>query len=278
VDTNDYQELTRSLTASLEARSEVLGLVALGSMARMGIEPDSWSDHDFFVIVPPGLDERYRTDLSWIPNPAEIVLSFRETAHGLKVLYRNGHLLEFAVFTPEQLLCARINRYRILFERTPLAATLERLRDAGRVPESPESPESFVGSGAETVLLGKFLCNLVVGTGRFMRGEQLSAHLFVKSHALTHLLELCRRRSDSAVATVADNLPADNLDPFRRFECAFPGLAAEIHAALAMPVPAAAAVLMQLAVRVVGAGPGHQLFNAFETVRLFLEKTARASA
>lgn len=270
MEAKEYRELTDALEASLRARNEVLGLVALGSMARMGIEPDSWSDHDFFVIVPPGRDEQYRTDLSWIPRSSDIVLSFRETEHGLKVLYRCGHLLEFAVFTPEQLSCARINRYKILFERIPLKASLERLCDVCRTPDSSERGSA---GHVDVGLLGKFLCNLLVGVGRFRRGEQLSAHQFVKSYALSHLLTLIQTHTKAA-----EGATPDNLDPWRRFEQAYPGSAAKISVALAGSVPQAAEAFLQLAAQTAGVEPGHDLFGAFETIKAFLDDAARGIA
>ena len=49
-------------------------------------------------VTQDGTPERYRTDLQWLPDADTIGWWFRETAHGLKVLYRGGLLLEFAVF------------------------------------------------------------------------------------------------------------------------------------------------------------------------------------
>ena len=89
-----YDRLTERLREGLAADARVLGLVALGSMSGEPPAPDEWSDHDFFVITRPGEQERMRTDLSWLPDAGQIALSYRETAHGVKVLYRSAHLLE----------------------------------------------------------------------------------------------------------------------------------------------------------------------------------------
>jgi hypothetical protein len=56
-------------------------------MARRDYEPDRWSDHDFFVITTPGEQEAFRADPSWLPDRERIVLSYRETPHGVKALY-----------------------------------------------------------------------------------------------------------------------------------------------------------------------------------------------
>src|SRR4051794_18532702 len=103
----DYEAFTRNLTDALAADARVIGVVALGSMARSDYEPDEWSDHDFFVVARPDAAEAMRTDLTWLPDFGDVVLAARETAHGLKVIFRSGHLAELAVFTPEELSLAR---------------------------------------------------------------------------------------------------------------------------------------------------------------------------
>ena len=90
MDRAQYDAFTQRLHASLEADGRVLGLVAMGSMSGELPEADAYSDHDFFVVVRTGEQERMRTDLSWLPDAGEIVLAFRETAHGVKVVYRSG--------------------------------------------------------------------------------------------------------------------------------------------------------------------------------------------
>jgi hypothetical protein len=49
MDAEGYERFTGRLQDSLTADDRVLGLVALGSMARQDTQPDRWSDHDFFV-------------------------------------------------------------------------------------------------------------------------------------------------------------------------------------------------------------------------------------
>ena len=93
-----YQGFTRTLVRNLSLDARVEGLVALGSMAAQDVPPDRWSDHDFFVIVRSGHQVEFRQDLTWLPAADEILYHYQETRHGVKVLYRSGHLLEFAVF------------------------------------------------------------------------------------------------------------------------------------------------------------------------------------
>ncbi|WP_394840579.1 hypothetical protein LZC95_26115 [Pendulispora brunnea] len=226
----EYRAFTEALCQRVAAAPDALGLVALGSMSGQGAPADAWSDHDFFVIVPPGTQERWR-DSSWLPRAEDVVLSFRETAHGLKVVYRDGHLLEFAVFDPDEIALARVNRYRVLVDRADVEARMQAVQAA--TAAAPAQDDAH--------LVGQFLTQLLVGVARFRRGERLSAHRLVKVQALEHLLLLLARQRPSDVL--------DGLDPFRRVERAWPGLAQEIDTALTEPVDVAARSLLALARR-----------------------------
>lgn len=232
-----YAAFTDELLRRLSDDPRVLGLVALGSMAQTDYAPDRFSDHDFFVIAVPGEQEALRRDLSWLPRAADVVLSFRETAHGLKALYRDGHLVEFAVFTPEEIELARVNRYRVLFDRADVAAHMLRVAaaTAAGVRNSAPVPEHT---------FGLFLTHLLVGCGRHWRGEALSAHELVKEFALRDLLVLLTRRSTAARRDLLDSL-----DPLRRFESVHPELGRELQEALRLATPGAAARLLEIAER-----------------------------
>jgi predicted nucleotidyltransferase len=233
----DYDSFTRELTARLAADARVVGLVALGSMARRDYAPDEWSDHDFFVVTLPGNQEELRSDLAWLPRAAEVALSFRETDHGLKVLYEDGHLLEFAVFDLHELRLSRINRYRVLFDRGAVAARIEEVARA--------TADSSSGSDDDpTVSFGMLLTNVLVGAGRHARGEALSGSFFIKSLAARWLLVLVERTLPSERSSVLDDL-----DPFRRFELAYPVVGREIEVLLSSGTLAAARGLLDLAER-----------------------------
>ncbi|MBK9091123.1 MAG: hypothetical protein IPL90_19635 [Holophagales bacterium] len=227
-----YDAFSRTLTSALAADPRVVGLVALGSMSGAGVPPDAFSDHDFFVITVPGLQEDLRTDLGWLPGSGRAVLVHRETEHGLKVVLEDGHLLEFAVFDLDELHVARANRYAVLLDR---GGVTERMALVAAKPlESP----------ADRWLLGQLLGNLLVGGGRAARGELLSARLFVAGYATGHLLRLLARHlpAESAV-------PLDDLDPFRRFERAYPRLGGELNGVLGRDPLDAALALLDLAER-----------------------------
>jgi hypothetical protein len=237
VNLNEYSRLTERLWERLACEPDVLGLVALGSMSGEPPLPDAWSDHDFFVVTSHGAQERFRTRLDWLPDPDDVVLSFRETAHGVKALYRSAHLLEFAVFDPDELRLARVNRFRVLLDRADVAARMRAVREESARASAADRPD-------DGWLLGQLLAALVVGTGRFQRGERLSAHQMVKVAALGHLVRLLARHVPAARPE-----SRDDLDAFRRFEEAWPGLGQEIGEALLREVPEAARALLAVGVR-----------------------------
>lgn len=224
-----YTQFTQTLVDGVRSDPRVLGVVALGSMAARDYLPDAWSDHDFFLIVDPGAQESFRGDLSWLPGAARIALSFRETAHGLKVVYDDGHLLEFAVFDPQELFLARVNRHRVLFDRADVAARLEQI--ARTTTEATSPPDA-------SWLAGQVLTQLLVAAGRTRRGEWLSGRAVLMG-AVRHLATLA-----ATVLTSPDRSLLDGLDPHRRIERAFPDFGRSLDAALAQQgVHAVAAVL-----------------------------------
>lgn len=235
MDRTAYDSFVRSLEAALAGDLRVVGLVALGSMSGFGVPPDDFSDHDFFVVTVSGAQEAFRTDLGWLPGAARAVLVHRETAHGLKVVLPDGHLLEFAVFDLDELLVARANRYAVLLDRGGVAARMAEV--AARPVERPD----------DRWLCGQLLGNLLVGGGRAARGELLSARLFVAGHATGHLLRLLSRHVPPAEAALLDDL-----DPFRRFEKAWPRLGGELDDALQQDPLGAALALLDLAGRELG--------------------------
>lgn len=236
MNSTDYDAFTQTLTRNLTANPNVLGLVAAGSMAAQGgLLPDVWSDHDFFVVAAPGTEPQLRADLSWLPQADAIVLSFAETEHGLKALYRHGHLLEFAVMDPATLAQARLNQYRLLLDRANLAPRLAQAAANTETAVSQNQP-------SDHSLLGQFLANLFVAAGRHARGERLSGRLFVQSHAMYHLLRLLARHLPAPERPLLDNL-----DPFRRFERVFPAAGAALADILQQDTLTAAADLIAFA-------------------------------
>jgi hypothetical protein len=186
----NYRLFTEQLTATLTALPRVLGLVALGSMAeRAGRKPDQFSDHDFFVITFDA--EAMRATTAWLPHADRIALWFRETAHGCKAVYDDGHLVEYAVFTPDELQLARVNDYRVLLDREHIAGRMAAI--AARIEPPPD----------RNWLEGMFLSHVLVASQRARRGE-LASSRWMLAHAMRFLAQLLGGGPD-------------NLDPLRRF-------------------------------------------------------------
>lgn len=234
MDANEYVAFTERIIAWAESNPDVLGLVALGSMAGRGRAPDEWSDHDFWVVVDNGAAERLRTAPDWLPDPERVVLFFRETDHGVKAVYDDGHLVEPAIFEAEELSVTRANQYRVLVDRMDLAARMETIAASTTAEASGKQPN-------DEFLFGQFLANLLVGAGRWARGERQSGRVFVKQHAVGHLLRLANRHCPAESPS-----SLDNLDPHRRLEFAFPEFAERLAAILAEDVPVAAEGLLGL--------------------------------
>ncbi len=230
----EYQAFSDALQRTLERDSRVSGLMAAGSMACLSRQPDEWSDHDFWVIVEPDAQVWFHTHYEWLPDSEQIVLWFREPHGGFKAVYRSGHLLEFAVSDRQGLLQARVNDYRMLIDRAGLAADAAQLQRA---------TASEADSAADDLcLLGQFLTNLLVGVGRYRRGERLSARQLITVSSLYALLQLIPRHLPPEKPGVLDNL-----DPFRRVELAYPEIGAAINGLLRLDLDQAALELLDLA-------------------------------
>lgn len=227
-----YQTFTEQLTNNLLKDENILGLVAAGSMAQQDYQPDEWSDHDFLVITRPGTQNRYRQKYDWLPSSEEIAWAFQETEHGVKVIYRSGHLLEFAVFDEEELKMARINRYRVLIDRAQISA---------QMADEAQKTNTVSDTETDAFHLGQILTNILVGMGRYWRGEKLSAHKFIKINAIHHLAALLNQNTHSPQRGLVDNL-----DPTRRFEVVHPHLGPELERFMLLPIPEAAQGLVAL--------------------------------
>ena len=230
-----YADYLDRLVVSLGADDRVVGIVGLGSTAATGREPDEWSGHDLRVIVVPGCEEEYRADPSWLPDYGRLILWMRETAHGMKAVYDDGHLVEVAVFRPDELAVARVNAYRVLLDKGGVTESLAGVLE--------ETTAHLAGARrSEAYLAGQFVTHLLVGLNRYARGEILSGYEFIGTHAVGDLLALL-----PMVLEPADTAAIDDLDPRRRVEQMFPVPAAHISQALAGSVPEAALGLLAAA-------------------------------
>jgi hypothetical protein len=227
-----FERFIDQLRATVEADPDLAGFVGMGSTAERH-RVDEWSDHDFALVTVDGAEDRYRHDLSWLPAAASIALSVVESHGGVKVIYDDGHVLEFGITSLAGLSNWAGNTYDVF-------------SDAGGVEEAFAAmvarplPTGERNDAADVRLV---LTQVLIGIGRSRRGEVLSAGESVRSEALAYLLRVLGRRLPG------ERRLLDTLDPRRRFELVHPELAAEIAATLQADVELVGRTLLDLAER-----------------------------
>jgi lincosamide nucleotidyltransferase B/F len=206
--------LTRldEIGASLERSGHALALIGLGSVGVELERLDAWSDLDFFAIVEQGHKGRYLSNLDWLSCLCPLAYQFQNTPDGFKVLFQDGIFCEFAVFEIAELGTIPFSRGRIVWKVPGLNEDIA----------EPVVPLPAVRQSATEWLVGEALTNLLVGLGRFRRGEKLSASRFIQQYAVDRVLEL------SAVIAQEIGAPRDAFANERRFEQRFPGVAQEL--------------------------------------------------
>ena len=168
----------------------MIGFVGMGSTAERH-RVDEWSDHDFALVTVDGAEDRYRHDLSWLPAAASIALSVVESHGGVKVIYADGHVLEFGITSLAGLANWAGNAYEVFY-------------DAGGVTEAFAAVVAKplpTGARNDAADIRLVLTQVLIGIGRYRRGEVLSAGESVRSEALAYLLRVlgpppAGRRSD----------------------------------------------------------------------------------
>jgi len=210
-----FIKYSESLIDSCKSNPKIIGLVLVGSTAETE-RVDEWSDHDFFVITERTDQEPLRRDLSWLPNFEEIAFWFRETEHGLKVIYNSGEVLEFAIFDCDELRRCTVNHHRLAFGNHEVQEALSTAKN--RLPE--------VVVGDDLADFRHFLSVLVIQVGRARRGELLTAGQGIRGTAATALLKVFTRR-------LPFDPQLDTLDVSRRFEFAHPEIGKAMAEALA---------------------------------------------
>jgi hypothetical protein len=226
-----FARFTEALRGNLAARTDVIGLVLMGSAAARH-RADEWSDHDFAVVTVDEAEDRLRTDLSWLPDRSDVALVAREEFGGCKVIYDSGHVLEFGIASLAGLATWYANAYEVVLDRGGVA-------DAFQEVAARPKPSQAVDAGQQ---LGLFVTALLVGVGRCRRGEVLVASQLVRTVAVGHLVTAWRLLRPAALRE-----RLDDLDPFRRFEQVYPDAGQSIATALALEVEAAAQRLLGVA-------------------------------
>ena len=229
---DEHERFTRRLVTGLEADPRVVGLVGLGSTAAADPLPDRWSDHDLWLVTEDGAQDDYRGRIDWLPDAGEVAWWYRETEHGLGVVYRSGHLVEVAIFGRGELHVARANRARVLLDRGGVADAIAALQST--------TAEAAAAGPDPRWLFGQVTVGLIVASARWARGERLSARRRLLD-AVGHLLRLLASAVPSEHAA-----SLDDLDPFRRVERVWPELGAALDRAVLLPAPEAAAQVVAL--------------------------------
>ncbi|MGR0218326.1 hypothetical protein [Agromyces sp. ZXT2-6] len=232
-----FEAFLARVEAGLDGRDEVVGLVGMGSTAERD-RVDEWSDHDLALITHEGGQDAHRSAASWLPDPDRIALEVHEHHGGVKVVYDDGHVIEYGVASLDELSDWAADAYDVRVDHGGVAATM------AAIASKPAPVEPDVQRD-----LGLVLALALIGVGRARRGERLSANALVRGAAVDALT----RAIAEGVRPERDARP-DALDPTRRFESAHPVIAARIDDLLASPVEECAHGLVDLAVELFGIG------------------------
>lgn len=221
------------------AADDVVGLVAFGSTADRS-RVDEWSDHDFAWLTVPGAEDRYRHDLAWLPDPDRIALSVVEEHGGVKVVYDDGHVLEFGIDSLAGFARWLGNRAEVVVDKGGVTEAVTAVL-AKPPPGERTDPEREIRL---------FLTQLLIGVGRTRRGEVTNGGHLVRTEAVQHLLAVVAARR----APTGDAGAGDNLDVRRRLERVHPDIATAIEAAIRLDPDGAGRCLLDLADRELAPG------------------------
>lgn len=166
---------------SLGHKGGALMLMGVGSVGIELSRMDEYSDLDFFVIVKPGLKDRFIDQLDWLEDVHPLAYAFKNSDAGYKVLFEDGIYGEYAVFEEKELADASYTEGRVVWKDPSYLNT-------GIV--KPSKPVYGKRNDSLDFPLNEALTNLYVGLGRYARGERLSATRFVQSYAVDSILSM----------------------------------------------------------------------------------------
>lgn len=231
-----FDDVLDALVATARDSADVVGLVAFGSTADRS-RTDAGSDHDFAWLTVPGAEERWRRDRSWLPGADRIAEHVVEYHGGVKVVYDDGHRLEFGVAPIADFATWAGAPARVLVGDEEVEAAVRAV-----VARRPAG----ASDAARSVRL--FVIQLLAGMERHHRGEVLSGSGLVRGEAVDHLL------AAAALRLPGEQGVLDPLDPRRRFEQVHPAPGARVAALCDRPLDEAAPALLDLAVEVLAPG------------------------
>lgn len=168
------------LANALSDDPSVQAVLGLGSSGRETHRFDDHSDIDFFVIVDDiEAKQRYLNDITWLNGlGGELAFEFVNDPNGRKALLADGLLLEYAIFTTDQIRELPLVGSRVVWARQHYTHS-----ETGH-PRSAIDTVTFHTHEA--------LTNLYVGLHREIRGERLTAMRFIQVYAVDRVLALQR--------------------------------------------------------------------------------------
>lgn len=216
----DLDERIAALRESCRTTPGVTSLVVFGSAASAAAgRRDAWSDIDANIFLTPAAAAELRGSWAFLPDREHLVLAAREGSDGGVVLWDDGLLAEFGAGLPWEI---RDPDHEVLLDGGDL-----RFADPAPLPDALDQ-------------VGLFLAKLLIGVGRYRRGERLAGSAHVRGYALAHLAEALRQR-------LAPQAPRSPFDPLRRLEDALPAQAARLDELLGEELDRCARGLLALA-------------------------------
>jgi hypothetical protein len=199
----DHAARTDRIAAACADDPRITGRVLFGSTADT-TRIDEWSDHDFAVIAAPEHVEALRADLAFLRDGDRPLAVVREHHNGFKAVTTDGRPMEFAVTDLDGLLGFEANDWAVRIGDEALRSRMH------GVAIKPRRPVDITGAATAVIVA------ILIGVGRFRRGERVSASTMVRGFAAEHLASLigaCLRPVDDR---------RDDLDPHRRIELGHP--------------------------------------------------------
>lgn len=223
-----FAKYSRAFAQALAAFDNVIGVVALGSTADPRIQ-DSWSDHDFAVVLRDGDHCQFLDDVSWMPEAEKIIASARHGEIYNVAVYNDGHKVEYLVCNEAAAGSIVVTKFLILLDRSGVSPRIEQARMLTSARQQAISEEACDPINLAIVVL--------TAAQRAQRGELLSA---------TSLLAAAADMALKMLATTQSWELADPLDPRRRLEFQRPDVAKELAGILTTSPDEAARRLLKL--------------------------------
>jgi hypothetical protein len=223
-----FEAYSRAFVQALAAFDNVMGVVALGSTADPRIQ-DSWSDHDFAVVLRDGDPGQFLDDVSWMPEAEKIIASARHGGIYNVAVYNDGHKVEYLVCNEAAAGSITVTKFLIILDRSGVGQRLEQARMLTSAHQQAISEEACEPINLAIVVL--------TATQRVQRGELVNA---------TGLLAAAADMAPKMLANTQSWELTDPLDPRRRLEHLRPDVAKELAGILTTSPDDAADRLLKL--------------------------------